>query len=660
MADEPAPTPAEMSAAAQVVQARMLLGGGSPPTAHNADASPDQAWVAYFDEKNQLQFKKNENYDPKAVKTTVYGSAETGYFTLDGTGNAVTVREPNADALVSAAVDRQGKEALRNERQANADAGKGYMTAQERATIEQNAARTGIDQATLNQRIAEFTATQRAADKRDEVAAATAQQSILESAARVGQIGAATEKTKVETGLLTGQTEAQIEEAKARTEQAKAATALSKQPKVLTAGVEGPTIYTQGPGGEITPTMRAGYVPKTMADIAARTGQINAAIQAKSQELQAKLSPTYTPEQADADYQKWYDQVVTPEQGTLQAATQEAQQALAKEQASQAVSAFTAANAAGTGAVQAYEATKGRQVGPRAAEIMQSSGPLSSIDWSGAFAPAKDPNELRQNAINETFARLFPQGAAGGAGQTAAAISPAQVLDATQWRPSAGAPAPAAGAGGVPAAVPAAAGPTPEQLAAQRLAGYQTEAATNQGGGFGGATPFQGINPGGMAALMAAQEAARQPPPAPAPAAAPAARAPARSPMPAPMVSAQAPVADWGAQATQAMNVGGWTDPTPWATQASQAMNIGGWGAQPNDYPYGPPNLPANVTYTPPPEPTPPSGWAGSSSRLPANYMQPGYRYNGVTGQWIPEDPNNWQLHPESILQNIGNYFAPR
>jgi hypothetical protein len=399
--------------------------------------------------------------------------------------------------------------------------------------------------------------------------------------------------------------------------------------------------------------MRAGYVPKTMGEIAARTGQINAAIQAKSQELQAKLGPDYTPEQADADYQKWYDQVVTPEQGTLQAATQEAQQSLAKEQASQAVSAYTAANAAGTGAVQAYEATKGRQVGPRAQAIMQSSGPLSSIDWSGAFAPAQDPNQLRQNAINETFARLYPQGAPGGGGQAAAAITPAQVLDATQWRPSAGSVPPAGGAGGAPGAP--APGLTPEQQMAQRLASYQTEAATNQAGGFGGATPFQGINPGGMAALMA-QQAAQQPPPTPAPAAPPVA-APARRPAPAPVVSAQAPTADsWGAQAGQAMNIGGWTDPTPWASQASQAMNIGGWGAQQNDYPYGPPNLPPNVTYTPPaPTPAPPS-----SSRLPANYMQPGYRYNGVTGQWIPEDPNNWQLHPENILQNIGNYFAPR
>lgn len=62
--------------------------------------------------------------------------------------------------------------------------------------------------------------------------------------------------------------------------------------------------------------------------------------------------------------------------------------------------------------------------------------------------------------------------------------------------------APGGGPPGVPAAPAAAPGLTPEQQIARRLASFQTEAATNQAGGFGGATPFRGVNPSGMAAVM--------------------------------------------------------------------------------------------------------------------------------------------------------------
>ena len=581
--------------------AAQLAKGNADPRPDQITAPPDLKYITYFDPKhpeNPVWFVPNPTYDENSPKSTVYGSAEGGYFRLDANGNPISIREPNADSLITNAVDRQIKEADRNARARNEAAGKGYVTDVERQRFDQDAARIGLDQATLNQRINEFAATQKASDERDRIDKQVKEQQIAASVAGVAKTGAETEQIKEQTALLRGKTEADVAESQARaklaTQQAEDLIRKGKQPTILSQGVEGQSIYTQAPTGEITSQMRQGYVPKTMGEIAARTGQISAAMQAKAQQLYDKTrsDPAYTAEMADADYQKWMDQVVAPENQTINAATQEAMFQRSKDQAAMAAQAYNAAAQAGTSAIRAYEATKDRVVGERAAEVMNQvarGGNLKNVDWSNAaFYEAPDIQDVQQKAVNETLARIYPQGVPQGGAQAVANFNVPEGLNMTQYRPSAmaGAPgAPAAAAAGGGEAPGAAAALTPEQQIARRLASFQTEAATNQGGGgVNGATPFQGIGSNPMAAAMARQQAEAEAIPEPEQepvAAAPAAR---RAPAPSRGAAAAPIYSDAAARnAAMGLGAGGIGETPPYsdaAARAASGLGAGGIGPE--------------------------------------------------------------------------------
>lgn len=496
-------------------------GQNTPPRPDQITAPPDQKLIVYFDTSGEVQFKDNPAYREDAPKNTVYGSGDSGYFRLDNAGNRVPIQEPNADHTISAAIDRQVKEADRNARIRNEQATGLYVDDKTLADIRSKEATDKLGAETLKQRAKEFAATQKAADARDSVNKSKIEQDILQSRATVGQIEAQTGQVKQATEIAGQKVGPEIGEIEARTAQAREAIETSKQkrnqPQILTQGVEGPSIYKQGPGGEVTEEMRKGYTPKTLTDIAARVGQLDAAMQAKAQELNSKISSTYTAEQADADYQKWMDQTIGPEQRIIDAARDEAMFARSKEQAAQMASSYNAATQAGSRAIEAYQAQAPRRVGDRAAEVMNQvsrTGSLKGVDWTNAaFYEAPDLNKLQENAVSETLKQLYPQGLPWAQGAQAAAASgatPAQALDMTKWRPSAlGGPAAAAG-GPAPAAgeQPAAGGLTPEQQINRAAAGFQQEAATNQGGGFGGVGGYGGgIGNQGMAGLMAKQAA---------------------------------------------------------------------------------------------------------------------------------------------------------
>jgi len=707
-----------------------MMAKGQTPTAQNAQAPADQKYVAWFappakaGEQPTLTYAQNPNYDPRAAKTTVYGSADGGYFTVDDSGNSTTVREPNADALVSNAIDRQTKEALRNERQANSDAGKGYLTTAERAQIENQAHTQGLDDQKFRQQLTEYADKQKRQDQYDAQQAETVKASLAQTGAQTqllgaqaGKVGAETTQTQTQTDVLKATTPSTIEEAQARAQLARAQAATAeqklKQPQVLTAGVEGPSIYTQGPGGEVQAQMRQGYVPKTLPEIQARIGQIHAAANAKAAQLQGKIGPDYSADQADAEFRAWYDQNVSPETGTLASAQEQAIQDRATAESAAKTTAYNSALTAGQNAVSAYQNQARYRVGPGAAEALKqaSTGDLSKVDWSNsAVYQGQDPEKLRQSAVADALKYLNPMAAQMANVQQPGApggLNPQDALNMSNWTFK-GAPPPAAGA-----AAPAAGAAAPSQQSYQIGLGFNPNMAP---GGAGLADQ--------QAQLAAQAAAAAAPPPGPGPAPAPAAAAPYAAPRAAaPAAPAAAAPAPWTGSDTLTNPLGTRYDATPYtppsvspystpetsyidpmaaalapaaaaapgatnqlppgyigsgpggsvafrggapmAPPAGMAYNglTGAWEApDANSWSQNPGLIPGAVgsaiTTPTPKAPSPPSGQTG--------YMQPGMSYNAVTGAWEAPDAGSWQQHPElipgavgGIGSAIGNYLFP-
>lgn len=483
------PTPAEASAAQSALIASLLK--GQSPQARGVTAPDDQRFVAWFDDKNQLHFDDNPNYNKDSVKTTVYGSAETGYFKLDNNGNAQVVMNPNPDALVGKAVDRYEKENAIKNRQANEASTGYYMTDVERAAREQQLRQAGLDQQRINLELQKFGQDQKHQDATDAASIAKTKQDIAQSQAQVGLIGAQTTKTGAETQLTGAQTQktgaetgyvgaqtaalqaktpAEVAEANARaalaTQQAADLVRKGQQPTVVQPG-EGSTITTVTPEGKIVETPRQGYVPKTLAEVQARVGQMQQAAAAKTAELQAKIGADYSADQADKDFKTWYGQNIAPQQQALQSAQEEVMYTRAQEEAKQRVTAYNAAANMGTLQVNAYNAQAPRRLGEGAQGMINQSlnainkaGGLPNVDYSSLVTRQPDLQMQSEQAVNRTLAALSPAAAraAGAPPPNFAGANIPGALDATQWMPSAtpGAPAPAAPP---PAATGAAAAP---------------------------------------------------------------------------------------------------------------------------------------------------------------------------------------------------------
>jgi len=566
-----------------------------------------------------------------------------GAFTVDKTSGAWTpgpaAVPPNLDEQQLKAVENQMAGAKRDEIAANRAAGRGGLTDDQVRTLARLEQDTSINRDTL-------TLARQKWEQDNATAQAKLPGELAQTAATTARIGTQTALDQAQIDALGLKTTSDVERAQKAglLDDAQAAAIRQKmgQPSITDLGT-GATYGVTTPQGTIEERYRQGYVPKTRAEIAARAGQIHSLIQQKGAELQAKIdSKEITGDQALQQYNAWAAQNVQPQQTALAAAQEEADFARAKEEADQRRQSMTGALAAGTQAREAFTAAAPYRVGENYGQgfekmlnaSLKGSGHgdidmTGSATWQGPDMMSQSP----QQATMEALKYLSPTAAqATGSPQPnyqgvdlSSSFAPFQFGTTP--------PAPAAAPGASPAPTAAGVGPatgpfgTDQQQINRRLASFQTEAATNQQPGA-----FQGIDSQGMAGLIQRMMTPPVQPGAPAQPAAVGA-GPAAVARFAPQAAPPAPPAPWGPQATQAMNVGGWGNETPWSTQASGAMNVGGWNSPMPDYPYGPPNLASNTTYTPPPELAPPG--------LPPGYM-PGTSVGspGLPGNVLPSWPS--------------------
>ena len=263
------------------------------------------------------------------------------------------------------------------------------------------------------------------------------------------------------------QAPAKLAEAVARGELTQAQADTYKQqlraPTIANVG-ESPYITTRTPEGRIDQSqINLAYQPKTLAEVAARTSQIQAMADAKHREVMGKVNgESYTADDALAEFNAWYDQNVTPHQASLQAAQEEAQYQRAKDAADSQRLNYQQAAAAGTQAINAYNAQAGRVSAPGFADAFNAakSGSMKGVDPRSFLMDEPDLQQQATQATMEALKYISP-----GAAQATGSPMPnyqgmdiAAAFDRNRWSPQGQPVAP--GAGGVPGP-----GPTPGQPA---------------------------------------------------------------------------------------------------------------------------------------------------------------------------------------------------
>lgn len=284
--------------------------------------------------------------------------------------------------------------------------------------------------------------------------------------AQAGQIGAATDIAKqkapgemaltnaqtVEALKRAGYSDAQIQQTLLQTQQAKAPT--TEQPQ------QGLYIYQRDPNtGQMSPQINENFIPKTQADVAARVGQLQQEATAKRDQLQSQISPTYTAQQAAADFDKWWTSTVEPQKTTLAAAQTQVGQEQQRLQEEQARANYATAQTAGQTAVDAQKAMLPYAVGPGFGGAVNQllgqwknpSNNQPDIDYSKAFTfKAPDFNQISQQATAQALAHISPTAAAiAGTGapqlpQQAQGMDISQMLQASAYRPMGGVAQPTA------------------------------------------------------------------------------------------------------------------------------------------------------------------------------------------------------------------------
>ena len=462
-------TDTEMNTALQA----FLASRTAAPTAHGVAAPADQRAVVFFEPDGTLDYKDNPNYNAAVPSTTVYGSADGGYFRVDAQGNAVPVQQPNADALIDKAVDRQIKEEDRNARQRNL-ATTGYnLTDKERSDREAALRNSGLDQQRIDIELKKFSADQQNKDAEEKRLSDLAQANIAKTGAEITQLGATTARTGAETTQIGAQTAAlqaktpsEVEENLARAGLATAQTGLAQQqvedlrrkaqlPTIEDLG-QGATYGVMGPTGQIEERYRQGYVPKTVGEVQARIGQINQLANQKRDELMGKVGAGYTPEQAFADFQKWHGQNVQPHIQSLQVAGEEAALTRGKELATMRTAAYTSALGAGAQTAANINAQAARTVSPGYADEVgrvlsatmkgERAGP---IDMNKIVRPDRDVEGQAQASVAQALKYIDPTAAqlTGNAPPTWMNTNPQAALNMTSlW----GAQPPGTAPGGPP------------------------------------------------------------------------------------------------------------------------------------------------------------------------------------------------------------------
>jgi hypothetical protein len=370
--------------------------------------------------------------------TAPTGNSETGWYAKDANGQwqlVIPPHTPNADEEIKKAVDRQDAEAMRNEKAANQAAGRGYQTNADYASMISQANKDKVSAAQLAENIRQFDVSQGDKNKQFDITRAAQDKVDAANIARTGaetvNLGATTAATQQATAASAARLPGQLAQdaatlagTNATTAQTQQATQIAGAPTLQ--GTPGAaTVLTQRDprtGAVIQNQMDLAYQPKTQAEIAARVGQINSVMNQKSAEVQAKVGQTiagkqYTADDALKEFNAWYASQVAPQTDALKAAQDEAAFQRAKEQAATRTSAFTAANAASTSAINAFNALKGANPVENTAAFNSAAADLAKGKMPSNLAEATtwhgpNPIALSQMATMNALKYIDPQAAA--------------------------------------------------------------------------------------------------------------------------------------------------------------------------------------------------------------------------------------------------------
>jgi hypothetical protein len=440
--------------------------------------------------------------------------------TKDGRVFGIDPSNPGGDLVPRTPVseDEQKKSAERAQREYNQSLNGHYATDDELLKFTSDLQKVGIDKAAAARTQTEFENTQRRLDAEEKRKQELQGGVVAQQGATLAGTNASTAGTQASTAATLGvegraqakfpsdlaQAGATLAGTNASTAGTQASTAHTNQqiqqgnaPTVQTPQT-GMWTYQRDPNtGAVSQTgVNQEYIPKTQAEIAARATQINQVAEAKQAEIMAKnprVGTDYTPEMAAAEFNTWYDKQVAPHLDVLKAAQQTAVAEEQRQQMQSRQQAMTAALGAGTQAVNAFQATKGKigYVGPeyqQAVNQIRSGANPKDIDI-GKAVEYQGPNPMdlatqgTQNALK--YIDSNAAAAAGAPPPNFAGVNIDQAIGRDRYTPawlSGAAPPPApppavqAPAAAAPAPAGAAAGiPTPYEQLRWRLTADQNE-----------------------------------------------------------------------------------------------------------------------------------------------------------------------------------------
>jgi hypothetical protein len=311
-------------------------------------------------------------------------------------------------------VDAQQAQNDINRRKANELAGRGYLTDKEWIDFQQEAARMGMTAQQVDTARKKYELEKRDADAKLQPT--------------IDQILATTGRTKAETGQITSQQQIaeqkagpEIAEIEQRTAASKLAGQIAGAPQLVAPQTGMYTYQTNPLTGQVSTQYNVGFQPKTLADVAARSAQLQSMAQAKQAELQARLdNKEITPEQASQQWTAWWDANIESQKPGLQAAQEQAQYERTKDAQEAQRAAMQTAQAAGTQAISAYNAQAPRRVGPGFAELVGKTQPgyrPSAQEFQNAFVvQAPDLNQYAQQRTMEALKGISPGAAAATGG----------------------------------------------------------------------------------------------------------------------------------------------------------------------------------------------------------------------------------------------------
>jgi hypothetical protein len=200
----------------------------------------------------------------------------------------------------------------------------------------------------------------------------------------------------------------------------------ASEPTSIATSTDQPKIAQRMPDGSVQWVENQNY---TAIDPAQRSAQLAQMASSKITELQAKIGTGgYTQDQAQRDYDQWWDSTMEPAKAEIQQAQQQKQidtqlklSAEQRAQDEQQRANYATAQAAGSNAVEAYKAQLPNMVGPgfgkafgQLADAWTTGKPATGIDWSSALTyQMPDLTQLSQQVTNQALAHLSPTAAAG-------------------------------------------------------------------------------------------------------------------------------------------------------------------------------------------------------------------------------------------------------